>query len=1210
MSEANIDKVQQPIVKFNPTPAQRAAVEMSGQTMLVSAAAGSGKTSVLTKRIIRLVTDSNSPVNVSDLLVVTFTKAAASELRQRISDAIYEALSKDPTNKHLSNQLLQLGKARICTIHSFCADLVKGNFQSLGLPASLRVADESESALICNNIMNALIEECYGGFHTDKINDFVSLSELFLQDKKDDSLPFVFFKIYNYFRNFPLGIDMLSRCADELEEGSKIDPFMTKWGLNIKKHIKLFFEYWYKRFSHACNYLCTDKELAEKFLPSYEVDRDFCRDLVGKIDRLTYSELSDTLAKRKAKNTKTIDEDCLSDKAKEYKAMRKKFAPAINDGVKCYLTFKEETVKDQLLKTAAVCREMYGVLSLFDARYREEKKSRGVLDYNDLENYTLRLLYSDKNCNEPSQLSESLKERFKYIFIDEYQDVNELQDKIFSGICTETNRFMVGDIKQSIYGFRGAEPSLFSGYRSRFPTCDPEKKIFPDGDAVTLYLSNNFRSDHSVIDFSNAVFKVLFNNNSGKIPYTEGDKLVCTKQYKEGEVDHKVRLCFVENNVENKKNAETDDEADGDEFNAKAIEVEAEFVANEIEKLKNNGLDLSKIAILLRSRANAIYFEEALKKKKIDSFNKEDRDFFENDAVLLRLCILNTVDNPSRDIYLAGTLKSPIFGFTLSELTKIRYFEKNGTLYDALKKYTKSTNDKKCLYFLEKLNEWREYSEGCPVDKLVKYIYNQTHIVEMLSGKMTKDADVERQANLLLLYEYARNFENGSFKGLYNFILYLDDVLEKRTKLGNARLTSEGQNVVSIMTVHNSKGLEFDTVFFVDTGHNFNRMDERAAFIMHKECGFSVKLRDSTTFGKYDTMLCRSARLAMREDVMDEEIRVLYVALTRAKKRLIITSSMPNPKEMIDFISSDESDISHYVLLKANNISELLLWGIRKSQYNDYDIEYIPMAACEPTETDLASERKEYDVEEVKTLRGLIEKNLEFKHPYSELSNLPAKLAVSKLYPGVLDEFTTEIVTVAPSMYVMPKFMSDTPIEATGAEKGTATHLFMQFCDFANVINRGVKAELDRLLEKGFIDSRNAKLVDLEKVQLFFESDLFCSISRAQNIWREKRFNISLSASDFTNSKELKDKYRDENILVQGVIDLLYLDESGKLVLVDYKTDWFSEKQIESGDAVRILKERHRTQLSYYAEACRRMFGISVDKTMIYSFALNKAVAL
>ena len=1179
--------------KFELTPAQRTAVDLRGHTMLVSAAAGSGKTAVLTKRIIKLITDTENPVDISELVVVTYTKATASELREKISSAIYSALTADPTSKHLSNQLLRVGNAKISTIHSFCSNLVRSNFQRLGLPANMRVAEETESSLISNNVFNELIEQCYGGLHTDKIKDFPAFAEHFLQGKKDDGLALMFSNIYRGLRNYYLGIDLLINSAEELEKGVTCGILDTKWGRAVRKHLKRTFSSYYRKLNDACDYFMADDLFFKNYYPSFEADRDACEKIALAADNADYKTLSFLFQKYDVPKKKAIPKDDQTDVSRYFDSVRTKYRKEFDKCSEKYFSFSVDTVKKHFLQTAEVCRDMYAFLCLFDQLYSEEKQKRGLLDFNDLEVYTLRLLYDDKECTKPSELGRVLRESYKYIFIDEYQDVNELQDKIFSGISSSNNRFMVGDIKQSIYGFRGAEPDLFSDYRTRFPECPPDVDSCPDSDGVTLYLSNNFRSDKSVIDFSNAVFEVLFNNNSGKTPYTPGDRLVCSKLSEDGSGEHRVKMCFVE---------------EGDEISG--VEAEAEFVADSVQRLINEGTEPSDITLLFRSRTNTLYFEEALKRRNISSFNRVDRDFFENDAVLLMLCLLNTIDNPSRDIYLAGALKSPLFGFTMTDITVIRRAHPKGTLYEALVEYSKNTEDKKVDYFFDCLCRWRSFAEGCPVDKLVRKIYNDTHIVELLSGRKNKDSDIERQANLLLLYDYARQFENGSFKGLYNFILYLNDVLEKKTKLSNARLTGEGKGVVNIMSVHNSKGLEFDTVFFCDTAHMFNKSEERASYILHKEYGLNFVLRDATTFGKFNPLTRAATEIILREEALDEEIRVLYVALTRAKKRLIITSCLKNAQAVIDDIKL--CSVDQQALLDAKCMSELILQGILHSDYSYYDIEYIKPAseAVEEVNTESGEPAPACDESLVNKYEGIIKDRFSFEYKYKELTMLPSKLAVSQLYPAVLDEYTTVVEKSAPAMYLKPRFLLPEEQRFTAAERGTATHLFMQFCDFDNAKRNGVNNELQRLLEKGFIDKRNASLVNIAQAESFFDSKLFSELAQAKDIWREHRFNIKLPASDFTQDEERKALFKEESVLVQGVIDLLFVDKTGKLVLADYNTDYFSLSDIESGNAERILVERHKEQLSYYAIACGKMFGRSVDRIEIYSFALGMSVII
>ncbi|MBR5314404.1 MAG: UvrD-helicase domain-containing protein, partial [Clostridia bacterium] len=964
--------------KLDFTPSQKDAINICDHTLLVSAAAGSGKTAVLTQKIIKLVTDRESEVNVSDLLVVTFTKAAATELKERISTAIYNALKENPSDKHLSKQLMLLGKSKISTIHSFCSGLIKTNFQVLGLPSSLRIGDETETGLICDTELNNLIEECYSGLHTDRISRFDLLSESFMTGKNDSNLSLDFKKLYKYLCNYPEGIELLKNSSADFLSAADGPVLDNKWGQVVKKNLTRVFEYYRAKFQGACDAFLLDEVYAKELYPGFEESLKYCERVLALIGNASYDEIKSALGEYTSSKLGGLSQDEKNATTEYYRAIRNAFKGQVSKICSSCFAFSENFVKEQFKILAEINNQMYNFFSVFEKRYSEEKLKRGLLDYNDLERLTLKLLYKDNACTVLTEFAYNIQKNYKYVFIDEYQDVNELQDRIFSAISMSNNRFMVGDIKQSIYGFRGAEPSLFSGYRQQFPEY---KKESVDSDGLTIFLSNNFRSNHSVIDFSNAVFKVLFNNNSGKSPYREGDRLICSRIYDPDEIEYQTKMYCLE-------------EAEDDGI--KGFVKEAEFVASEIEKLIKDGKEPSDIAVLLRSRKNAAVYEEALKKRNISSYNNESRGIFENDAVLLMVCLLNAIDNPSRDVYLAGVLKSPLFNFSLSELTEIRQIYRYCTLFDAVRKYASEQKSEKAQFFLDKLNEWRRFAEGSPVDKIIRHIYDETHIVELLAGKKESEMDIVRQANLLLLYEYARQFENGSFKGLYNFILYINDVLDGKTELANAKVVSEGNGVVNIMTIHNSKGLEFDTVFLCDTGKQLNRDNEKKYYALRKDLGLTMVLRDSTSFAKYKTMAKYSADILGREDALDEELRVLYVALTRAKKRLIITSSISKARQKIEQISMPESFVSQQSLMSAQTLIELILWGILKSDYKDYSIDYYS-GKCEVSETEEAVEEKTYDEQLIKEYTEIIEERLGFVYPESEFTKMPTKLSVSKL---------------------------------------------------------------------------------------------------------------------------------------------------------------------------------------------------------------------
>lgn len=1199
--------------KFKLTPAQEKAVNTRDRTMLVSAAAGSGKTAVLTQRIITMLTDEKNPVDISELLVVTYTKAAASELRMRISEALNSALTASPDSKRLAEQLLELGKARISTIHSFCFDLVKSNFQLLNLPAHLRIADEAEADLISNSVMNDIIDAYYEGDGIgDNIRDFAAFADQFASRKDDSNMALELLGKYKYIRNYPEGIEILKNTAGKMTEASEKPVFGSLWGKLIKDELLLKLNYFKNVLSSACRYFEGDEVFANAYLPAFEDDLRFYTALCNMIsNELPLNDIKAFIASYTPVSLKSVKSSQKTEDSEFYKNKRNSIKKEFSVLKSNYLDMSEEVIKAQFIKTAELSMALYELFARFEKEFANEKNIRGVLDYSDLERYSVKLLYNEDGTF--SNTAKAISDKFKAVFIDEYQDVNELQDLIFRAVSKKRNRFMVGDIKQSIYGFKGSTPQLFSDYRSAFPEYKDE---LPDSDGITLYLSDNFRSDKSVIDFSNAVFEVLFKKNDGKIPYTDGDRLVCSKITDENDTQYKVKVELID-----KEQALAANEYSDDRKELTNKRYEAEFIASKIEDMVKEGIRPEKIAILLRSTKNSFVYEDALKKRGIASYNILERDFFENDAVLLMLCLLNTIDNPTRDIYLAGTLKSPLFSFSLDELTSVRMKYKNESLYSALIKYTDENQWKKGRYFLAKLNEWRSYAEACPVDKLIRYIYNDTHIIELLSGRRMNDADNERQANLLLLHEYARRFESSSFKGLYNFIIYLDDVLEKRTRLANAKVTSEGDGVVNIMSIHKSKGLEFDVVFLADTAHAFNRSDEISRFILDYDLGISLKLRHATGYGKYDTFLRRAASCKISRQALEEELRVLYVALTRAKKQLVVTSVLSKPEELLNELKREAGDISYSSLLNCKNMIKLILLGIYGSDYNDCIVNIAQgfnsssEGEEERIQQEMQTENEQSESDEESEKIGLLEDTFKerfaFDYPYMPMTQLPTKLAVSDLYPSVLDPEETPLTKRhEASMYVKPRFLLPDEEKHSAAEKGTATHVFMQFCDFASVEKNGVEYEINRLKEKGYIDDGIASMTDKKKIADFFKSDVYSDLKHARNIWRERRFNIKLPASDFTTDTELKETLKNEDVLVQGVIDLLYIDSKGKTVLLDYKTDRFTALQKAGGEAERILIERHTRQLSYYAEACKRIFGRPVDYVYIYSFDLGKKVVV
>lgn len=1171
----------------NWTKSQLEAIEARGCDLLVSAGAGSGKTAVLTERIIRRLT--NDPdADITRMLIVTFTKAAAGELRERISSALSDALAADPKNRHLERQLMRLDSAKICTIHSFCLDLLRENFTAAGLSNDFRIADDAEARLLSRSLMNELIEDCYNG----KISDFETLSDALTGTKGDDSLEDIFLGLYSDLSSYSEGLNFISDFADELESDSAGDFASSRCGKEIMIHIADSTRGYLDCFTDIIPWIEGDEKLRKAYSPAFNYDADFIRGLQSLCKTGSYSELCDFMNSYNPPRLGSIRGE-LDDDVTNAKEQRTEFKKKLAEISEKFFSLSSEKIAENQLATAKMLRKLHELLSIFDERFTREKRRRGIADFSDLERLTLSIL-TKNGC--PTEIAKTTAERFDEIFIDEYQDVNSLQDAIFSSIARsgiDTKRFMVGDIKQSIYGFRGAEPGIFESYRENFA----------HGSGKTIFLSNNFRCDHQIINFTNLVSNTVFTNATGALPYYPEDDLVHSKPGDDPGTPVKIALF---------EKPEEDDTR------------EAEFVASEIIRLmqtetKDDGskLKFSDFAILMRSAADrADEFRQVFEAYGIPLYNNTGGDFFENAEVLLALCLLNVIDDPHRDIYLAGLLKSPLFGFTLDELTLIRRSDQNGSLFDALKFYTLENGFKKGIDFLDTLKKYQHKAEELPVDRLIWYLYTDTDLPALVFG--SDENGSLRRANLTLLYEYARRFESSSFKGLYNFIRYINDILADKAKLEPAKIFSESSDTVKLMTIHQSKGLEFPVVFLCGCGKKFNENDLRQNIVVQRNLGIAMKLPDSTKFARFDTPVRQAIVKKLGDTQSEEEMRILYVAMTRARERLYVTAEVSEPEEFLEKCRSDAKRLSRSTIMQNGSY---IKWILTSAAANDLrkkpspcDIIFPEPNFPEPDHPQATENRSEVPEE----LKKLVREHFDFIYPNEFLTKLPAKLSVSELYPTVLDSEAAQLEPEElPEITAkVPLFMQETPTDsASPAERGTATHCFMQFCDFERFKNRTqplekiISDECARLGDEKFLTPRAVSLVNKYQLKNFFESTVFEEICNSAKVFREHRFNVKLPASDFTADNALKSSILGEFILVQGVMDCFYENNDGSFTLVDYKTDYIP-RGMPTAEAEKMLLDRHRLQLGYYSKALALITKKPIARTIVYSFGLGRAIEI
>ncbi len=1202
------------------TKAQLAAIHTSGTDVLVSAAAGSGKTATLTERIINHIKDGAC---LDRFLIVTFSRAAAADMKAKLSRELRRRAEETPDDKTLERAIAELTSARIGTIDSFCLSLLRRYYGELSLPAKSRIADDAEAKLMKRECMDETLDYLYSlpkkelaeSELPDPETDFAALTDHLLGAAGDEVLANTLLGLYEKTSCLPRRHNTLADSAAALRTAASDGSFLlSDCGAPVRRHIKRGLDYYTAIFNTAVTELAVMDGFAEKHLPSYEYISRFLHTASALLDRGDYTQLSEHLSQYAPPNLGSVRGN-KPPRTEYFKDKKTELGKFIKSVLASYFSVSAEELARTLRRTASVTMGIVSVLDEFDRRYTTEKRRRGALDYGDLEHYALHLL------SDPV-MAAKVAEDYDEIYIDEYQDCNAVQDFIFAAVARR-NRYMVGDVKQSIYAFRGADPTLFDSHRKSYGKIDTDTDTH-DYDrssasgGVSVFMSDNFRCDSTVIDFTNAVCGTVM--PYGNVSYSAVDALRLGKKQDGEPTPVKIVLAVAD------KGGDDDDEDDADT----AADVEEEVLAREVEALLRTGRAPDDIAILLRAVTNgrAQRIEDALRRHGIGVSNDAKPNFFECPEVLLVLCLLHTINNPLRDVYLAGALRSPVFGFSLDELVSIGQF--NGSakrpLYRSLSELAKSELDtplaEKCRLTLKIIERWRTSAQFASADEIIAALYKETGIEALLRSDVNRNNGTippsQRAANLDALYEYARNYEANSYHGLHRFLHYVTSIIDSgATAIGEASSPPSGN--VRIMTIHQSKGLEFPVVILANCGSPRNERDSRASLIYEKTAGAAMCLR-SDDFGESSVMLetlpHRAVAAAMTESLAAEEMRLLYVALTRAKEQLIITAKTNDAEKAVARRRVDAEFFSEHTVFSERSYIGWILSSLFCRECGGEDISaYCRIVSAdidgdadnvivgEPVTADTVTEELP-DRAAVDAAKSLITEQLSFVYPYSRIGKLPAKLAVSMLHPAVLDEDATMLDDT------VGKSAEPVSLEAEAAAKaGTATHLYMQFCDFAAAEKDGVRAEAERLCRLGFMRKEDAELIRFNEVEMFLHSDVYAKMKRARQIWRERRFNIRLPASDFTANPSDRELYADEKLLVQGVIDCFFLDENGELILLDYKTDRLSAYELSHRRAAEEkLSSRHKRQLSYYEKALCAMFGKPPSHTYIYSLPLGDVI--
>jgi len=1237
------------------TPAQRAAIDYSGRNLLLSAAAGSGKTATLTERITQLVCSPDSPAEISRILCVTFTRAAAAELRQRIGAALREALAADPTNARLSRQLCDLGRAEITTIHAFCYRLLRSCTAELGLPPSVAVAQESDMNALKRQVMGDVLTDCFA----EGSAEFLAMADALGGSRREDALDDVLLTLAGEMAARGVDADGLGRLAGEMAR--EADPLRAPYGRSMKTYVQLFARHYEKYFAFAAEYLGEDGAY-KGYLPAALECLALCRRLEDAADA-GYDAVRQALsAFAPPSRLGSVKAEHQTEQTVFFRGAYKEFKEEVSALLTTAFAPDAGACAEAGARTAEISRTAARVLDRFFTEFERRKRDRGVLDFGDLEEMSLRLLTDESGA--PTDAARRIGAAYDYIFIDEYQDTNRTQDAIFTALAAGGGRrFMVGDIKQSIYRFRGAEPQVFSSYRRAWPAA--EERPRDDRPGESIFMQENFRCDETVVKFVNLVSRHLFPWSA--IPFTEEDALRYAKVQSEDYRPAPVEICLIGAPAEEDDAAAADAASpEGDDTPAtekkkfRSLVQEAEYVADRIARMlgvyrREDGVPVTPgdVAILLRSPGtDGTAFEEALSRRGIPVQNRTAATLYEEPEVLLMLSVLRAMDNPGRDIDLAGAMKSPVFGFSLDDLIRIRRAAPEGSLWDAVREAgglfdgpaeadAGTAGDEpasadeippeladRCGAFCRRLSELRADSREMGADRILLRLYEEADVIRLSQGDPERGPATVLE-NLRALYDQARLFESRGGGGLYLFLRWVQAAAEE-----SAGAAPPAENAVRILSIHQSKGLEFPVCFLSRAGKAQSTRGTTASLLFDAGCGAVMRLPDAEGFVRCDTPQRRCVARAIHAAETEEEMRILYVALSRARERLIITHADRNPEADLEISRLSAPFLSPYTALSGGTYLSWMLDALAAARMRGEDLSFVTVSvsrvdagagAAVPVPDFRGEAVWHTDAPEASAMeewRQLFEERFAFRYPLEHLRSVPAKMTVSRLHPSVLDGEEEEDAaprtamdrTPAPATVGErnrpPRFLSGkTEFEASFA--GTATHVFMQFCDFGELERTGAAAELARLRRLGFLSDAMAEAVRLEEIEGFRRSALFARLRRAVSVRREFRFNAALAAGDFTADPALAEKLRETgtDVIVQGVVDCLMEEADGRIVLIDYKTDRLSRAEMENPAlAAEKLLSRHGDQLHYYRQVCQRMLGRPVDECLIYSLPLGDCV--
>lgn len=1125
-------------------------------------------------------------------------------MREKILEAIYKKIEENPEDENLQKQVILLNKASISTIHSFCLDVIKNNFYEIDVSANTRIADDSEILLLQQEVIDDLFEEKY----EEEDSNFIKLIKTYTKYNQDEVLKDLLLRVYSYIQASPFPEEWLEEQIEKLniEDGTNFSD--TVWGKIITENANQILEDSILKLQNIRTKMTCFPEL-DKFTAKIEDD----------IDKYTYiqNNLSDWDTAVEAINTLknamwTKDQKITNDLKDEAKDVRESTKDEFKKVKKLMNCSSEEAVQD--------IKYMYPILKMlkdlileFSQKFYQRKREKNIMDFSDMEHLALKILVKkDENGNiVKSEIAKKYENKFEEIAIDEYQDSNLVQEYILTSVSRGNNIFMVGDVKQSIYKFRQARPKLFLDKYDNY-------KLDPvNGEDRKIQLFKNFRSRSNILDFTNLVFEDIMSRELGNIEYNQDEYLNLGANFEEIQnQDYKTELEILDLSEENDDIWKTDEEeTEEEQEKVEDVVLEARFVARKIKELidskyqiidKKTGrrdIQYKDIAILLRTSSGvANVYEKEISELEIPVYSDSSSQYLQSVEIETIMSLLRIINNPMQDIPLVTVMRSPIGNFTDNELIEIRMADRNSSFYEALLK----SDLEKAHRFLSLLKELREDEEYMTLDEWIWNIYTKTgymnYVNLMPNGAL-------RVSNLRMLFERAKQYEEASFKGLYNFINFIDKIKFNQEDLKAAKIIGENENVVRIMTIHKSKGLEFPVVILAGVGKQFNFRDLNGKILLDQDLGMGPQYIDSDRYIEFKTLAKKALAIKAKNEAISEEMRILYVALTRAKEKLIIVGrqkdvnkKMSEKQKLLEIYSTiDDNKINPYLLQKYKTYLDWLeLIYLKEGVANTKNLFTVNINKREKTSVKIENEvedisekiikesNKNNDEQEKEKIKEIL--NWQYKH--QSIEGIPTKTSVSKL-----KEKREQEVQITQE----PKFINEeAKTKLTGAQKGTLIHLCLQKMKETEEYNLEKITELiEELKDKEIITEIEVQNIDKEKLLEYTNSQLWTELKQAKEIHKEHPFYINIKASRIYNQINKED---DEDILVQGVIDLFFIDKDDKLILVDYKTDYVQNEN--------ELVEEYKGQLDLYKEALEQSLNKKVDKMCIYSVYLNKLIEI